>query len=258
MWEDDHISSHLLQIHLDQETDAASRKRTTILKTVQWIESHLGGGGKEILDLGCGPGLYCELLADHGHQVTGVDFSKRSLTYAKQRAAAKNLAINYLHQNYLAFRSEIRYDLVMMIYCDFDILTPGERDRLLQIIVSHLRPGGIFVFDSLNCRAPGRMNMPGRTWEAAKTGFWMDTPYLALSENFHYEKEQVILQQHIICSELENPAIYRFWTHYYDPGNLSLLLQEQGFSSAESFEGLLPDDGAGTGEMVTFYIARKG
>lgn len=116
MWEDDHISRHLLEIHLNQDTDAASRKRPAIQKTVQWIESHLHGSDTHILDLGCGPGLYCELLAEHGHQVTGVDFSKRSIAYAKQEAAAKHLNIEYLHQNYLNLQFESQFDLVMMIF----------------------------------------------------------------------------------------------------------------------------------------------
>ncbi|MDD1686291.1 class I SAM-dependent methyltransferase [Methanoregula sp.] len=89
MWEDDHISRHLLELHLDPDCDAASRKRSTIETTVQWIETHLDNDKKSILDLGCGPGLYCELLAEHGHRVTGVDFSKRSLDYARQNATKK-------------------------------------------------------------------------------------------------------------------------------------------------------------------------
>jgi len=257
MWEDDHISRHLLDLHLNQDTDAASRKIPTVRKTVQWIESHLDGSDKQILDLGCGPGLYCELLAEHGHQVTGVDFSGRSIAYGKQAAAEKNLKIDYLHQNYLNLAFESRFDLVMMIYCDFDVLIPEDRSRLLQNISRALKPGGIFIFDTLNQKAPEKMTVPGRSWETAGTGFWMDEPYLALSETFHYEEEKVILQQHIVCSRSETPEVYRFWTHYYDQESLSLILHEQGLSRAESFENLLPDDGTGMNGMVTFYIARK-
>jgi hypothetical protein len=34
---------------------SASRKRSTIEKTIGWIESHLNGKKQDILDLGCGP-----------------------------------------------------------------------------------------------------------------------------------------------------------------------------------------------------------
>jgi 2-polyprenyl-3-methyl-5-hydroxy-6-metoxy-1,4-benzoquinol methylase len=258
MWEDDHISRHLLDIHLNQETDAASRKKSSIQKTVEWIELHLNGSEKKcILDLGCGPGLYCELLAEHGHQVTGVDFSKRSIAHAKQAAAEKNLKIDYIHQNYLDLSFENRFDLIMMIYCDFDVLIPEDRSFLLQIVSRALRPGGMFIFDTLNPKAPEKMNIPGKSWETAETGFWMNKPYLALSETFHYEEQNVILQQHIIFSESEHPAVYRFWTHYYRQEDLTCILHEQGLPWVMSFENILQDDGTDMYEMVTFYIARK-
>ncbi len=203
MWEDDHISGHLLTMHLNPEIDAASRKRPAIQQTVQWIESHLHGGQKSILDLGCGPGLDREMLAKAGHLVAGVDYSERSIAYAKQEAARNDLTIEYLHQNYLHLAFEDRFDLVMMVYCDFDVLIPEDRNRLLQNIYRALKPGGLFIFDTLNMKAPDTMKVPGRTWEAAESGFWKNEPYLTLSETFHYGEANVILQQHVVCSKAD-------------------------------------------------------
>lgn len=257
MWEDEYISSQLLQILLSQETDSASRKLSTIKYTVEWILGHLKGPEKSILDLGCGPGLYCELLAEQGHHVTGVDFSRRSIEYAKNEAVAKCLDIEYLYQNYLDLTFENRFDLVMMIYFDFDVLNPAEREMLLKNVFQALKPGGIFIFDTLNTKAPERMSIPGKPWELADTGFWKDEPYLALSETIHYEEDQVLLQQHIICLESDDPVVYRFWTHYYEPEGLSSILGDNGFFPVQSFENLLPDDGSGMHEMVTFFVAGK-
>ena len=89
MWDDEHISQFLLETHLSQESDLASRKMPAITKTVNWILQQTGKEHADILDLGCGPGLYCEILAENGHRVTGVDISKRSIEYAKEKAAAK-------------------------------------------------------------------------------------------------------------------------------------------------------------------------
>ncbi len=41
---------------------------------------------KKLLDLGCGAGIYSELLYDKGFSVTGIDFSKRSIEYAQNHA----------------------------------------------------------------------------------------------------------------------------------------------------------------------------
>ncbi|HOJ15222.1 MAG TPA: class I SAM-dependent methyltransferase, partial [Deltaproteobacteria bacterium] len=41
-------------------------------------------GNERILDLGCGPGLYTKRLSDAGYDVTGMDYSRRSIAYAKE------------------------------------------------------------------------------------------------------------------------------------------------------------------------------
>jgi len=257
MWCDDHISCQLLEMHISPDCDAASRKRSTIETTVRWIETVSGPGTKTILDLGCGPGLYCELLASHGNAVTGVDFSGRSIDYASASARMNNLNITYLRKNYLDLSFENAFDLVVMIYCDFDVLVPDDRARLLENVHRALKPGGLFIFDTLTPKAPAAMNVPGRSWEVAGSGFWRDRPYLALSETFHYETENVILQQHTVCTDEGRPEVYRFWTHYYDPGTLARILAEAGFELETVNEELLPDDGSGNHDMVSFIVARR-
>ncbi len=96
MWVDEYISNRLLEVHLNPDIELASRKATTIDETVDWILDKIPGEGLEILDLGCGPGLYAEKLAGKGHRVTGVDFSANSIRHARESAARKKLDINYL------------------------------------------------------------------------------------------------------------------------------------------------------------------
>ena len=95
MWTDEHISQQLLQVHISKDIDLASRKMSTIEKTVEWILQQSSNKALKILDLGCGPGLYAEILAKNGHKVTGVDFSKCSIDYATAQAREKKLNINY-------------------------------------------------------------------------------------------------------------------------------------------------------------------
>jgi ubiquinone/menaquinone biosynthesis C-methylase UbiE len=43
------------------------------------------GGAKTILDVGCGPGLYCEKLNENGYDIIGVDYSENTIELAKQK-----------------------------------------------------------------------------------------------------------------------------------------------------------------------------
>lgn len=142
IWTDEYISDRLLEVHLNPDIELASRKATTIAQTVDWIVEKVQGKGLEILDLGCGPGLYAEKLTEKGHQVTGVDFSSISIRHATESATQKKLDINYRHQNYLELDDEGHYDLVMMIFTDFGVLMPEERRRFLKNVHRALKPGG--------------------------------------------------------------------------------------------------------------------
>ena len=255
MWTDSHISKQLLDVHLNSEIDLASRKTTTIKSTVEWILENSSLKKLNILDLGCGPGLYSEILAKEGHKVTGVDFSAHSIEYAKKEAEKKNLDITYLYKNYLELDlEENTFDLVTLIYTDFGVLQPFERDQLLDLIKKVLKPKGTFIFDVLNDKSIESKTSP-KSWEVSEHGFWKDKPYLALSESFLYEEEKVILYQHILLDEQENIDVYRFWTHFFSHPDLAEILNDHGYNNVSFYEDVLPQGDLWSGENVTFCKA---
>ncbi|WP_297093401.1 methyltransferase domain-containing protein [uncultured Draconibacterium sp.] len=257
MWTDEHISKQLLQVHLNENVDLASRKPETIKNTVDWILENSGGEKLNILDLGCGPGLYSTMLAEKGHNVTGVDFSKNSIEFAKKKAKEDGHEINYLQANYLELElPEQSFDLVLLIYTDLGVLLPEDRIRLLRFIHNVLKHGGTFIFDVLNDKQLPKKVAP-KNWEVAESGFWKQEPYLALSQSFLYEKEKVILYQHQIVDENKSVDLYRFWTHFFAHSGLKKLLAENEWENVDFYKDVLPGGDLFSGEHVTFTVARK-
>ncbi|HBS85967.1 MAG TPA: SAM-dependent methyltransferase [Bacteroidales bacterium] len=258
MWTDLHISKQLLQVHLNPDIDLGSRKKTTIEKTASWIlETQIGKGKLNILDLGCGPGLYTEIFAQNGHNVTGIDISKNSIDYATKTAKGKALNINYQNDSYLDidFEKE-KYDLIVLIYTDFGALLPTEREILLPKIYEALKKGGVFIFDVLKDKNLNEKLSP-KTWEANKAGFWKETPYLALSQSFLYEKEKVILFQNTIIDNDENLETYRFWTHFFSQADVIGMLDHFNFENIEFREDILPESDLWNGDNVIFSKCKK-
>jgi ubiquinone/menaquinone biosynthesis C-methylase UbiE len=256
MWTDPYISQQALQIHLHPDIDLGSRKHTTIKSTVEWLLAQTNNEQMAILDLGCGPGLYTELFAKKGHEVTGVDFSENSIRYAKQEAQKKGLDITYLHQNYLKLDvPENSFDLVTLIYTDLGVLNPDERNILLANIRKALMPGGVFIFDVLNDKDLDKKVSP-KNWEVAEGGFWRANSYMALSESFLYEEEKVVLSQHVVAEE-NRTEVYRFWTHFFSHEDISNMLSPQGFTKMSFHEDVLPESDIWNGDNVTFCIAKN-
>lgn len=255
MWTDKHISQQLLNVHLNKEVDLGSRKLSTIDSTVKWILANTEKKQLNILDLGCGPGLYSERLALLGHKVTGVDFSENSIEYAKKEAKNKKLDITYLKENYLNLDlEENTFDLVILIFTDFGPLLPNERAHLLINIKRVLKPNGLFIFDVLNDKNIKDKVSP-KNWETSAEGFWKNEPYLALSDSFVYEENKVILYQHIIIDAQDNLSVYRFWTHFFSHSDLSEILHEHNFKNLSFHEDVLPKGDLWNGENVTFCKA---
>ncbi len=254
MWTDPYIQQQLLAVHLNPDIDLGSRKTDSIRTTCEWILSQARGDRLNILDLGCGPGLYTELIAERGHAVTGVDFNETSIRHARKSAKEKGMGIEYIHANYLELRLEDRqFDLVMMIFTDFGVLVPKEREILLGKIRGLLKPGGVFIFDVLNDRDMANKTAP-KNWECAEKGFWRGSPYLTLSESFLYEEDKVILYQHIVEDE-KSVETYRFWTHFFSHEQLEVELANFGFGDMSFHEDVLPEGDLWNGKNVTFCRA---
>lgn len=257
MWTDPYISKRLLDLHLNPDNDVASRSKVKIENIIKWIQSKIDKPNIKILDLGCGPGLYAELLAKKGHSVVGIDFSENSIQYAKAQAIEKQLDIKYVIKNYLDLDFVEHFDLVIMIYLDFCALLPYERDKVLENIHRALKKNGIFIFDVVNEKNIDK-KIISQAWEVQNSGFWKSTPYIVLTNGYHYPEVKVLSNHHIVIGENDSIDTYIFWSHYYQKDDLTPILESKGFTSIENYESILPESNdCWNGENVTFYMSRK-
>lgn len=255
-WNDPHISAQMLKVHLDPEIEAASRTFETIDHSVQWIIKTLELKADDtVLDLGCGPGLYASRFARAGLQVTGVDYSRRSVDYAIQYANENNLNINYRYQNYLELDDESQYSTVLLIYGDFCPLNSQQRSTLLKNVSRALKPGGRFVLD-VTTREHRRKHGNKNGWYAVESGFWKPSPHLVLEEGFDYPEQLIWLDQYTVIEGNGKISVYRNWFQDYTPEMISEELAQGGFS-VESLYGDLTGTRYSPDSEWIGIIARK-
>ena len=221
LWTDPHIAQQMLKTHLDQNTDLASRRLSFIEASVGWLQQRFNiGPGTHIADFGCGPGLYATRLAQLGAEVTGIDFSANSLAYAKETAVSHNLAIDYIHTNYLEFQSDKRFDLILLIYCDFCALSPAQRQQLLGIFRQHLVDGGAIMLDVHSLVEYDKFE-EGVSYGRCQSGdFWTDEDYFSFTNQFKYEAEHVTLAKYSIFTPSRSFEVYN-WLQHFDRESLT-------------------------------------
>jgi 2-polyprenyl-3-methyl-5-hydroxy-6-metoxy-1,4-benzoquinol methylase len=230
LWTDEHTSKRMLAFHLDGAIDLSSRNSEFIRRSVEWIASGFNiGRGFKIADFGCGPGLYAAPLAKRGANVTGIDFSERSIEYAKGVAARERLNISYVNRDYLEFETEDRFDLVLMIMCDFCALGPTRRKEILSKFHRILKPGGSVLLDVYSLSA-FEQKKEAATYEVNQlNGFWSPNKYYGFLNTFKYDEEKVVLDKFTIVELDRTREVYN-WLQYFAPEDLEREFGEAGFS----------------------------
>ena len=251
IWTDEHVSKSMLEAHLDESSDAASRKSITRINTVNWLNSKIKPNSK-IIDLGCGPGLYAYELGKLGHNVTGIDFNKESINYAQKNKCMESV-IEYKYANYLKDTIIGKYNAAMMIYCDFGALIPDEQKILLEKVSNILADDGIFIFDVFG-KGELKNKKDKRDWRVPKgMDFWSKEPCFLLEEEKLFEKENTLGMRYYLIEQASGKVKeYIIWEQYYDENSITELMQENGFEIIEINGDLIKHK-----EETLLVIARK-
>lgn len=225
IWTDPYIQENLLKAHLDFSSDAASRNKESIEIIVDFIDRKLDRKSK-LLDLGCGPGLYAELLTQKGHTVTGIDFNKKAIEYAVKQ----NPAIEYIENDYIQNFPLGEYDAIIMIYCDMGTHSDNDRDILLKNCYSSLKEGGKLIFDVFNEDIINDKH-EGSDWEYSPNGgFWAEKEYLLLSQTFHYPENHAFAYQYNLVKATDSKH-FVIWERYYTQDEIMIVLKNIGFKN---------------------------
>ena len=113
-----------------------------------WFDRHMDWQGRDVLDLGCAGGFMAEALALRGANVTGIDPAEDAIDAARAHARESGLRIGYDVGVGEALPYEsASFDAVVCV----DVLEHvADLAKVLSEVVRTLRPGGLFLFDTIN------------------------------------------------------------------------------------------------------------
>lgn len=236
LWTDPYRAKQMLNYHLNNDIEAASRNMEFIDKSVAWITKHLNlSNNASVIDFGCGPGFYTTRMAKKGFKVTGLDFSQNSIDYAQNEAITASLSINYICQNYLQFDETDKYDLATLIMCDFGVLSPKQRKQLLNVIYKSLKPGGKLLLDVYSLAGFDQKQECAIYERNQLFGFWSEKDYFTFVNTFKYQNEKLILDKYTVFEEQGKTFTIYNWFQYFSLEGLTNELKQAGFSQPEYF-----------------------
>lgn len=257
-WDNPEFSARMLREHLSQDHDLASRRTETIDEQVAWIRDKLlPESGARVLDLGCGPGFYTSRLAQAGHSCVGIDFSPASIEYAIKQEEDERLDCEYRREDVLSAEYGGPFDLVMMLYGEFNTFGRESASGILGKAHGALKPSGYLLLEPSAMEAVRRHGRMPPVWWAEDSGLFSEKPHVVLREQAWDDKALAASSRFfVIDAETSEITSYGGSIHAFSDEQLLKLLKECGFRDAE-IDRSFPAAESDTKNEMMAVVARK-
>ena len=257
-WDEPGFSKRMFDEHLSQAHDLASRRTDLIDAHVGFIEQQLGQEtGAQILDLGCGPGLYLHRLARLGHRCHGIDFSPASIAHAQRVAEDEALDCTFEEADLRSANFGEGFDQVLLVYGQLNVFERDDARDILQRAHAALVPGGTLLLEPQH---PDVISGPveGTTdWSAAQSGLFSAAPHLLLHERFWDEETRTATDRWYVIDAVSAAVQHHAMsTCSYTADELSTLLEDVGFESVQIQASLTGDDETATPGLFAVVASR--
>jgi len=108
-----------------------------------------------VLDSGCGTGDTALYFAARGHRVTGIDFLEEPLKRARQKAAERGLAVEFLQKDALTLADWDQRFASVIDSGLFHVFSDDDRRRYVQGLAHVMTPGGRLFLLCFSDAEPG-------------------------------------------------------------------------------------------------------
>lgn len=104
---------------------------------------------KRILELACGTGTHSLLLEKLGYEIIATDYSEDMLIQARLKAQTCNSHVDFRFQNMISLNvSERPFDAILCLFDSIGYVQSNENlETVFQGVNTHLKPGGLFIFE---------------------------------------------------------------------------------------------------------------
>jgi 2-polyprenyl-3-methyl-5-hydroxy-6-metoxy-1,4-benzoquinol methylase len=188
--------------------------------------------GAALLDLAGGYGRIAIPLAQKGYRMTVLDLSEEFLRIGRDRAQAAGVSVEWLHADMRDIPQTAGFDAVLSLFSSFGYFEKDdENERVLQAIPGALKPGGLFLLDSINPELVLRSD-PFYHWVEGTDAITLDR------STFDLISGRVYTQRIFHDLRTRERKDYSFNLRLFTPAEYRNLLRRAGFTSSTFFGGL--------------------
>jgi hypothetical protein len=121
-----------------------------------------------------------------------------------------------------------------MIMCDYSVLSPQQRQNLLQKYHRLLKSGGFLLLDVYSLSAFEKREETASYEVNLLDGFWSPHRYYGFQNTFKYENEKVVLDKYTIIEKERTRVVYN-WFQYFSMASLKQEFAANNFRITQHF-----------------------
>jgi ubiquinone/menaquinone biosynthesis C-methylase UbiE len=207
---------------------------------------------RKVIDLACGTGETCILLAKKGFKVSGLDLSSKMVNRARRKAKRAGVKAEFIKGDLLAFDLEDEFDAATCFCNTINYFLDDEAlSRAFKNVFQALRPGGAFIFDANSPKAVERIKRQGVFFQEfdSLTSIWRDEVY---HDFWQINLTLFQKQKHGLYKKIDCRLLHRA----YPQKKIVALLGQAGFRKIKAFDNASFKK-AKPGTARVFYLAVK-
>jgi ubiquinone/menaquinone biosynthesis C-methylase UbiE len=131
------------KVQFDVYTPGQDKEQTDFICKVMKLKK-----GMSVLDVPCGFGRISNVLSQKVMNVTGIEFNKHVLDFAKQKAKESKLNINYVEGDMRNFSYRNKFDAVICWFGSFGYFSDEDNEKFIKAAARSLKKGGRFLIDT--------------------------------------------------------------------------------------------------------------
>ncbi len=209
----------------------------------------LGSRPATLLDLACGPGRHSVAFAGLGIAVTGVDLSPFLLDKARELAASRGVAVEWVEADMRDFARPGAFDAAVNLFTSFGYFEDDmDNLQVAANLFTSLKPGGALVLDLVGKEVAARAFQRVVAQEVEGRGLFIQRPRAA-DDWCRMENEWVLIRDGVART-------FRFRHWLYSARELRRILRGVGFEAVRFF-GSLEGGEYGPEAQRLVAVARK-
>ena len=251
-YDNEEFSKLMLIEHLNQNSLSCSRAKTFIKREVTFLHEQFTrlGIGRDLLDVGCGPGLYCDQFNYHGYLCDGVDMSPAVIRYAKENVRDSQFFCSKVQD----LEASKKYDASLVL---FGLLNEiKDANSLIASTAQHIKDNGYIIVEVMNPDFfSSLLAVSTLVSNSEEPTYFSVLPHVRITKRFFVEESDYLVNRNLVVDDSGTVKLYESHFTCYDLEKATRLLESNGFTDVQCLQS--PQTGEFSYESYYHYIIAK-